>query len=215
MYTTEQAKQALVKKQIDDMMKRLKLQQHKENVKRVAICGLPYKILKDCSNKHDGEITPNRFYPKCWRNIQPFNDWLCEAHPDMAAMFADSDQRMKFMFGNAMEISENAWTDEYKTLYAEYEKGQQSFNEDTPEGIQRRRYYMARFLSGYDLNTFSMFDFFGDTSHSNTEMQQFKVECEQLQQEFEARPEAFYTEYTPYPKAEDNGLLPPGIKKGE
>lgn len=222
-YSIEEARAALQEKRFSDIKKRLKLTIHKQNVEDVSLLHLPYRILRECGDTFPtrGELWPSRYYPRHWSEIQPFNEWVSRRHPELAHLFPvgnedakDMDstgKRMEFMFKDkAAGLDASNHTDAYKELLQQYEAEQMAFD-GTPEGIEKRRYYTGRFLSGYDLDSFTEFDLFGSVGRTPQEIEQFRAECKHLQREFETHPEAFYTAFTPLPTRANDSLLPPDI----
>lgn len=223
MYDIEQAKKEIAQKKIDDMMKGLRYREHMDIVERVSITGLPFKVIKalfdEFHKQEHKEVLPNKFYPRNHNNIADFREWLEQAHPELIPIFGtqqellerlkglpDSNnerfkQQMAFMYGSSTKLNEEGWTPQYRALQEEYEQSQVSFSNDTQEGIAKRKYYMARFLQGYDFTTFSMFDFYGMMNHTQQEVEQFRRECMELQADFEKNPQNYFTEYVPLPKA--------------
>lgn len=215
MYSIEQAQEVLRKKQYDDIMKRMKYHEHMENVKRVKETKVPFKIIQALyDDKEFKELLPNRFYPKSHNNIQSFNKWIETAHPELVYIFGTEQerkdgtgtqeqfsQRFEFMFDvkgkDKISLGRECWTPQYKALYEEYENSQQAFDNVSSEGIAKSKYYMARFLQGYDFTTFSMFDFYGMMNHTQQEVEQFRRECMELQADFEKNPQNYFTEYVP------------------
>lgn len=201
MYDIKQAEEALRKKHLDDMHKRLAYYAHCQNVENVEFLGLPYKVIKEqtdlCTKKR--EVPPNIFYPKNWKTLDDFSEWLKKNHPDIAELRNDNKKWLGYIFdfskheGTGAASLEEVKSDKYRAIRKEYEEGQQSFNNYTSEGIQQRKYYMARFLKGYDLNTFSMFDLYGSVNHTQEQAEQFRCELIELQTDFERDPQKYFT----------------------
>jgi hypothetical protein len=144
------------------------------------------------------EMQINRFYPRYVDDIQPFNEWLSVNHPGQMALY----DKFNYLFWRGFEcerlLSAYATADELQTckdLEEEYQQAQQSFKSE-----KERRYLFARFYVGFDFNSFSGFDFYGDTTHTQAEIEQFRRECEEIQADFTKRSQVYFNEFVPLDK---------------
>ena len=198
-YTISQAKEALAQQTMRELQKRLALSEHLENERLVEILHLPYRVIKEQGRLYQerGEMPPNQYYPKNWSTVTPFWEWVQYAHPELAPIFVQDsrfDECIKFMFNGMDNLGEENYTEHYKALRSEYEQAQRAFDD---EG--KRRYYLARFLQGYDFGSFTAFDFFGNTRHSNKDVEVFRNECIELQADFEKNRDKYFTDYVAVP----------------
>ena len=78
-----------------------------------------------------------------------------------------------------------------EALEKEYQLDQRRFKNE-----QERQYYFTRFLQGYDIASFSMFDCYGNKNkHTQAEYEQFKADCIRLQEDFNQHKEKYFTDY--------------------
>jgi hypothetical protein len=186
----------------------------------VEVLRIPYKVIKQSRDKlatishkngimcidkpQTTEMQINRFYPRYVDDIQPFNEWLSVNHPEQMALY----DKYKFTFWHGFEceqlLSRYATTEELATckeLQEEYQTAQQSFKNE-----QQRRYLFARFYVSFDFNSFSGFDFYGDTSHTQAEIEQFRRECLEIQSDYINRPQVYFNEFVPLEKTTSDDM---------
>lgn len=202
--TIQDMKTALQRKKRDDMLKTLKLREHFERVRLAERLRIPYRVILD--NHKDGieadEQHINRYYPKNWQTITPFWEWLehekpgiyAEAQNDIFNFIYDSSKATHFTDDGKPCTDDSCCSEKYKELQEEWKISQENFTT-----AAERRYLFARFLMGYDFSTFGEFDFFGNRGkHTQAEIEQFKEECEQLQADFEANQQNYFTDFVEY-----------------
>ena len=216
MYDIEKAKEVLLHKQIQDGIKKMEYNLHCERVKDVTRLGLPYKVIKEQS-KHcidKGEIPPNVFYPLNKSMIQPFLEWLEQNHPDISKICKDDKNKwFNFIIDNSKAEPgqptslEKYFSDDYIKLRNEYEDSCKVFNNDTSEGIAKRKYYMAHFLQGYDLDTFTLFDLLGVAKADSEQVEGFRHELKELQADFEQNPQNYFTDTVLLPTDEEREVF--------
>lgn len=171
-YTNQKMKQALLEKQTREIMKRLKLEEHKHRVKIATQILLPYRILKE--NEDKGTYI-GRFYPEKHDTIPSFWEWMEQKHPHTyEVLHADFGKRWEFVT-NQNEIINGKTHDDLKE---EYKKDNEQFKTE-----QERRVVFGKFYIGYDFDDFSEFDFWGDHKHTPAETEQFRNLCKEVQAE--------------------------------
>ena len=189
MPTVEDMEQALYKKRFNDIKKGLEYMKHKTYVEIAEFVKIPYRIVKDNWEAESKEQHINRYYPKSAKTIKDFWQWTREEHKELLPMLNNEDKTELFQFMWVKLFEE--LTDQAKALHEEHETSQQAFKTEA-----ERHYYFARFLQGYDIDSFSMFDCYGSTKkHTQAEYEQFKAECIRLQEDFNKHKEKYFTDY--------------------
>ena len=165
----------------------LEYKKQQERMQRRAFCelvinktitqetGIPYKIIKDLREKERigefTEIMPNRFYPAPGMSLE--------------ARYAN-EGLMGLEFGTPL------WRE--KSEEAEHlEEMCYKWDLKTSQGIKKWEYYMARFLMGYDFDTFINVDWTGQKI-PECEAEDIKKYYKSIQQNCRDRPEEFYLE---------------------
>lgn len=202
MPTVEDMQKALNKKRLEDIKKQLEYMKYKTYVEIAECVRIPYRIVRDNWEKNSKEqMMINRYYPKSARQIKDFWEWLREEHKELLPILDNEDKTELFKFMWVTPFSEP--TEQNEELHREYEKSQQSFKNE-----QERQYYFTRFLQGYDIASFSMFDCYGNTNkHTQEELEQFKAECIRLQADFKQHKENYFTDYVAAPTDEQGATL--------
>jgi hypothetical protein len=191
MPTVEDMQKALNKKRFEDIKKRLEYMRYKTYVEIAERVRIPYKIVRDNWEADSKEIKINRYYPKSAKTIKDFNQWLREEHKELLPALDDFNSFMEYMYLPPVDKKCFEPTEQRKALLAEYEASQQAFKNE-----QERQYYFTRFLQGYDIASFSMFDCYGSTNrHTQAEYEQFKADCVRLQEDFNQHKEKYFTDY--------------------
>jgi hypothetical protein len=213
---------ALWKKKTDDLIKKIKLQEHKQAVSLAERFYIPYKCIMDNWSNRTAQVqnidgmasiqpekiqeTPfNRYYPRSPNNIPYFWEWLEQEQPDrhreimqqygntIAFMYDSTKARANTPTGETPVLNSECYREEYKALHEEYEQAQ-----ETIKTAADRRYYTARFLKGYDFTTFTEFNFYGNKGqHTAEQLEQFRNDCIALQKDFESNPNNYFTEFVP------------------
>jgi hypothetical protein len=144
------------------------------------------------------ELQISRFYPRYVDDIQPFDVWLQEYHPEKMALY----DKYKFTFWQGFDceriLQGYATAEELATckeLQEEYQTAQQSFSNE-----KERRYLFGRFYAGFDFDEFSGFDFYGDTTHTQADIERFRAECIEIQTDFLKRSQVYFNEFIPLEK---------------
>ncbi len=189
MPTVEDMQKALNKKRLEDIKKQLEYMKYKTYVKIAESVKIPYRIVKDNWEADSKEMMINSYYPKSARKIKNFWQWLEEEHKELLPLLNQKDKAELFKYMWVKPFSEP--TEQHKALLGEYEASQRAFKSE-----QERQYYFTRFLQGYDIASFSMFDCFGSNSkHTQAEYEQFKADCIRLQEDFNQHKEKYFTDY--------------------
>lgn len=168
------AKEALLKIKIETSRKKWALVLHQDRQQATLDTGIPFKIISEFEKTHPGRTPPNAYYPSCRAEQPSFWQWMKRVHPEQIpdnvidALLPDLNLKPQYAY-----------------LQSEYES-------DIRTPPEQLTYYMAHFLKGYDLQEFSSFDFWGDTTRSEAETMAFYNQCMALQQAFEERPQDFY-----------------------
>ena len=191
MPTVEDMQKALNKKRLEDIKKQLEYMKYKTYVEIAERVRIPYRIVRDNWEADNKEMRINRYYPKSAKTIKDFNQWLREEHKELLPVLDDFNSFMKYMYLPPVDTKCFEPTEQRKALLAEYEASQQAFKSE-----QERQYYFTRFLQGYDIASFSMFDCYGSTNrHTQAEYEQFKADCIRLQEDFNQHKEKYFTDY--------------------
>lgn len=191
MPTVEDMQKALNKKRLEDIKKQLEYMKYKTYVEIAERVRIPYRIVRDNWEADNKEMRINRYYPKSAKTIKDFNQWLREEHKELLPVLDDFNSFMKYMYLPPVDKKCFEPTEQRKALLAEYEASQQAFKNE-----QERQYYFTRFLQGYDIASFSMFDCYGSTNrHTQAEYEQFKADCIRLQEDFNQHKEKYFTDY--------------------
>lgn len=222
--TIADMEKALWKKKTDDLIKKIKLQEHKQAVFLAERFYIPYKCIMDNWNERKAQVqnvdgiasiqpaqkeeTPfNRYYPRSPNNIPYFWEWLEQEQPDRYRKIMEQyGETINFMFDfNKMRANtpvgekpvmkfDNSC---YSDDYIALHDEYESDNE-TIKTAADRRYYTARFLRGYDFTTFTEFNFYGNKGqHTAEHLEQFRNDCIALQKDFESNPQNYFTEFVP------------------
>lgn len=220
--TIADMEKALWKKKTDDLIKKIKLQEHKQAVNLAERFCIPYKCIIDNWNDHTAQVqnmdglasiqpakieeTPfNRYYPRSPHNIPLFWEWLKQERPDLHKEIMEQyGETINFMYdsnkarantptGEQPVLNSECYREEYKALYEEYEQAN-----ETIKTAADQKYYLGRFLQGYDFTTFTEFNFYGNKGqHTAEQLDQFRTYCKDLQADFTASPDNYFTDFVP------------------
>lgn len=188
MPTVEQMERAIAKKKLDDMQKKYILLEHRENMRISRITGVPFRIIKEWNSKCGDDMPITEYYPKNVYMVQNFRDWIGENHKELVGVFDNREERNRFMYGENPQFREE--TQKYKDLESEYKTSQRSFRNK-----EERDYLFARFLIGYDIDSFSIFDLYGTGSgHTEEEAMQYRAELLSIQSDFLENSGKYFTD---------------------
>lgn len=157
-YTEEQAKQAIAEKKYKDCIKLFELVLHERaKVERIEY-NLPYRILFDYYHRDRDpfEIPINYYYP------YPGNEKPCTSRP------TEDDTEIDFtplIDKDGDKVRQNT-LDGIRCIY----------NLDTEQGQQAWLYWFAVYILPYEdkIPAFSVFDMYGDTEHTEAELNEHK-----------------------------------------
>jgi hypothetical protein len=220
--TIEDMQKALWRKKTADMIKQIKLKEHKQAVFLADRFSIPYKCIIDNWSDRKAQVqnidgiasvqpakkeeTPfSRFYPRSPNSIPCFWEWLEQERPNryreimqqygntIAFMYDSTKARANTPTGETPVLNSECYREEYKALHEEYQQAN-----ETMRTAADRRYYTARFLKGYDFTTFTEFNFYGcKGQHTAEQLETFRTDCIALQKDFESNPQNYFTKFVP------------------
>lgn len=206
-YEIDKAKEAIREKQLNDIVASIRLKTHKKCVSGALEYGLPYRVLWDYyQNDRDFmEIPINPFYPLP----------RVPKEGELTATERENKVRLRYSYDEWQQ----AVTDE--SILREYQAEEQRIHEyglkkarrfkiwnlDTFEGVTAWKWLFTRFLVPYknNIHTWSKFDFWGDTEHSDEETEELKEYYLDLIADFETDPE-YYDKAPRYKQLNDYEL---------
>lgn len=191
MPTVEDMQKALWQKKLENMRKDLEYRNYLHRVELAEKIKIPYKIITEYEPQK-GEQFINEFYPENWQTVQTWAEWLHERHPEIPNYaFMTEAKKTEYLEEVRKQPEDEQKKALQEALEKEYQLDQRRFKNE-----QERQYYFTRFLQGYDIASFSMFDCYGNKNkHTQAEYEQFKAECIRLQADFEAHKEKYFTDY--------------------
>ena len=191
MPTVEDMQKALWQKKLENMRKDLEYRNYLHRVELAEKIKIPYKIITEYEPQK-GEQFINEFYPENWQTVQTWAEWLHERHPEIPNYaFMTEAKKTEYLEEVRKQPEDEQKKALQEALEKEYQLDQRRFKNE-----QERQYYFTRFLQGYDIASFSMFDCFGSNSkHTQAEYEQFKADCIRLQEDFNQHKEKYFTDY--------------------
>lgn len=190
MPTVEDMQKALWQKKLENMQKNLEYRNYLHRVELVEKIKIPYKIITEYEPQK-GEQFINEFYPENWQTVQTWAEWLHERHPEIPNYaFMTEAKKAEYLEEVRKQPEDEQKKALQEALEKEYQLDQRRFKNE-----QERQYYFTRFLQGYDIASFSMFDCYGNTNrHTQAEYEQFKADCIRLQEDFNQHKEKYFTD---------------------
>lgn len=209
MYTDEQARQAIAKKQLKDIEMRIKLRYHEWAIKEQATYNLPYRILFDYYNNTDRDfmeihINPFYPYPDIPKEYKP-PEWHFERDGGYTV-----DEWFSIISHRTGEVSEDgkpimsiqipteiqAKIDEWKVEKVRERTGGEYhhiWDLETEQGQQAWLYWFMVFIMPYadDIPHWNSFDMFGDTKHTEQELKERKRYYMRLIEQCKEHPELY------------------------
>ena len=191
MPTVEDMQKALWQKKLENMRKDLEYRNYLHRVELAEKIKIPYKIITEYEPQK-GEQFINEFYPENWQTVQTWAEWLHERHPEIPNYaFMTEAKKTEYLEEVRKQPEDEQKKALQEALEKEYQLDQRRFKNE-----QERQYYFTRFLQGYDIASFSMFDCYGNKNkHTQAEYEQFKADCIRLQEDFNQHKEKYFTDY--------------------
>ena len=208
MYTDEQAKEAISKKQLKDMEKSFSLMLHESIKKDCTKYNLPYRILLNYykADRNDKEVRINPYYP--YPDI-PKEYKAPEWHYERDGGYT-SDEWLSIISKPTGEIDENgkrkctleipteiqAKINEWKAEKVRERTGgdyHHIWDLETEQGRQQWLYWFMVFIMPYadDIPHWTTFDMYGDTKHTEQELKERKRYYLNLIKQCTERPELY------------------------
>ena len=156
MPTVEDMQKALWQKKLENMRKDLEYRNYLHRVELAEKIKIPYKIITEYEPQK-GEQFINEFYPENWQTVQTWAEWLHERHPEIPNYAFMTEAKKTEYLEEVRKPEDEQKKALQEALEKEYQLDQRRFKNE-----QERQYYFTRFLQGYDIASFSMFDCYGN-----------------------------------------------------
>ena len=210
MYTSNMARIAIARKQVADMEKSFMLTLHKQAVEEIQVYNLPYRTLidyyKNITDRDPMEIPLNPYYPypDIPKEYKPpvwdfekdggysWAEWIGLISKHTGKVDEDGKERIVFEVPQEVQAQIDEWEAE-KTKERTGKEYTHIWNLSTAAGREQWLYYFAVFLLPYedDIPHWSTFDMFGDTKHTQQELDERKQYYMNLIAKCQEHPEAY------------------------